>query len=264
MLPTLWYRWIPRDRPTDFKATGLVGQQPGFFIQRGVYRLYAGGNPISANEYLSPSKGVSGNITGFFEYEEYRPKHMLDAFPGRTTLATTYTYFGQGRDLLVIPTSELPKTIQYMGANVQNNDIPIVACRGMMKVMKLGELMARIEGGKEYYGQESEWNIVIADNLEVPAYKISFGDFNREGHFVPKELGNISMLQSIVQNAYDTHKSDPPTQLQGGVSAHECRIGGRKKRRKTKRKNGTTTTRRYRLKTLVSRRTYPVQPSQPK
>ena len=238
-LPTLWYRWIPRDRPTDFRATGVIGQLPGFFIERGVYTLYAGGRPMSAMEYLSPSKGVGGNITGFFEYEEHLPSAVLQGSPGKTTLATTRIYFGQGRDLVIIPTSELPKTIQYAAGYVRDNNQPIVACPGMMKVTKLGTLMARVEGGRQFYGQESEWNIILADTLQVPAYKISFGNFVNSGGydaFVPQEVSNLQTLQAIVQNAYDQHKNDMPTRLQFQVDAHSCQTGGKKKkRRKTRR-----------------------------
>jgi hypothetical protein len=231
-LPILWYRWIPRNRPADFRSTGLIGQLPGFFIERGVYRLYAGGRPMTAMEYLSPTKGVGGNITGFFEYEEHLPPHVLQGFPGKTTLAQTQIYFGQGRDLILIPTSELPKRIQYAAGFVQNNDTPIVACPGMVKVTKLGTLMARTEGGRQFYGQESEWNLILADNLEVPAYKISFGNFDQTGTFIPQEVSSLSTLQAIVQNAYDQHKNDIPTQLQNQVSAHTCQSAGKKTKRR--------------------------------
>lgn len=216
-LPTLLYRWIPRAR-SGFKSNGLIAVTTNMFIEFGYYTLEAGGRPMSTTEYLNPDKGVGGNITGFFEYEEHRPAHVLEAFPGKTTLANTYTYFGKNRDLLVVIPSEFPKTIEYVYGTLSNNDTPIVACPGMVKIAKLGGEMET----SSQYGQESEWNFIPGETLQLPGYVVHFGNFDSENNFVPSEPKSFPRLRNAVQHMYERHTSSPPFTITKSVSAHDC------------------------------------------
>lgn len=246
-LPVLLYRWVPQSDYPKIKTYSALHSDNEFTITQVTYALHPTGRDMSPAEYLSPSRGVGGNIIGFFEYEEYRPPHLLQGMPGKTTLSQTNIFFGREgvgqRNLLVIVPSLLPQVspnillAKMTGLEMER---PIQSCQNLLKVAQLGtEMQTRTQ-----YGQESEWNFIVGSEILLPGFLISFGKWENAMHngqaiqnFVPTGIVNFNNLMRAVQGLYDKFVSSGKIRIPQTVDQTSCvlvKAGGRRLKKKTR------------------------------
>lgn len=197
-LPKVLYRWVDRNDP-NIKRVGLdyyVSNDQELAADLVEYRISSKGKTMTAEEYLSTTKGEGGNITGFMQYHPTRTqseKGLLDASPGYYSLSHSHTPFGSNRDLFVFPTYSISPEDQE-ALVFTNGDLTdkIRSCPSTIKVAKLGSLMET----RTHYGNDSEWNFIPNYGFTVLGLLIRFGKYGKPTEEVIEKDGKMISTQS--------------------------------------------------------------------
>jgi hypothetical protein len=183
-LPVLLYRWVDQKDPNiKYQKLGYeTKDEYGIDVDIVNYDIKANGKTITAEEYLSTSKGEGGNITGFLQFHPTRNSNevnILDNTPSYISVPTSHSAFGINRNLFVFPPYGMsPKDQEALVYTAGSLYEKVKPCPTKIKVAKLGSLMET----KTHYGNDSEWNFIPNYEFKVQGLLIRFGKYVQDKH----------------------------------------------------------------------------------